>query len=282
MAAASPTDRARALYRMGRYALAAAELVPALAEDPNYGDAHALMALCLENQGQLPEAELHANSAVRSWPDDAFCHYARASVVKARGRARQAAEAAQEAVRLAPRYVGAWHLLGQIRIDQKDWKAAIACADEGLAVDPDHEGCATIRAAALLEIGAYSRADDTIQRLLARHPESAAAHALRGWYLLDRNDPRAAMEAFREALRLSPTFHSPQRGVNEARGALNPLVRWWRACERPLYKWAQRLPREVRWVSALGFALFYVAAAWLGITLFLFVPMLLLALLSSL
>jgi tetratricopeptide (TPR) repeat protein len=240
------------------------------------------MALCLENQGQLPEAELHAITAVRSWPDDPFCHYARASVVKARGRPRQAAESATEALRLEPRYVGAWHLLGQIRIDQRDWKAAIACADEGLAVDPDHEGCATVRAAALLEIGAYAQADDTIQRLLGRHPESAAAHALRGWYLLDRSDPRAAMEAFRESLRISPTFHSPQRGLNEARAALNPLVRWYRAWERPIYKWAQRLPRDVRWVSALGYALLYLVGVWLGLTLFLFIPMLLMVLLASL
>lgn len=271
--AASPTDRARALYRMGRYALAAEELAPLLANDPQHGDALALLALCLENQGDLPRAELHARQAVAAWPDDAFCHYVHASVVKARGRAKHAAQSAVEAVSLEPRYVAAWHLLGQVRLDQKDWSAAIACAQEGLAVEPDHDGCGAVLAAALLERGEYARADAAIQRLLAGHPDNAAAHGLRGWYLLDRSRPREAVEAFREALRISPTFASAQNGLAKATESLNPLVRWFRACERPLYKWTQRLPPQARWIAIVVYPLAYVAGMWLAITLLLVVPM---------
>jgi tetratricopeptide (TPR) repeat protein len=267
MAMASPTDRARALYRMGRYDLAASELAPALADDPDHGDAHALLALCLENQGKLVEAERHANAAVAAWPDYAFCHYVRASVIKARGNARQAAAAALEAVRLSPEYVAAWHLLSTIRLAQKDWRAAVACADQGLAHDPDDEGCATVRAAALLEMGYYDQANDTIQRLLARHPESGGAHALRGWYLLDRNDPHGAIAAFHEGLRLNPTARGAQGGLRQAKSSRNLLLRSHRRLERPFTKWIQRLPPYVRPLGALVYAVLYVALVWLGSTI---------------
>ncbi|HEX8317868.1 tetratricopeptide repeat protein [Longimicrobium sp.] len=270
MATASPTDRARALYRMGRYDLAAAELVPALADDPDYGDAHALLALCLENQGKLVDAERHANAAVAAWPEDAFCHYVRASVVKARGNARQAAASALEAVKLAPEFVAAWHLLSMIRLDQKDWRAAVASADEGLAHNPDDEGCGTVRAAALLEMGYYDQANDTIQRLLVRHPESGAAHALRGWYLLDRNDPHAAIVAFHEGLRLNPTAHGVHGGLREAKSSRNLLLRSYRRMERPFTKSIQRLPPYARWVAFFIYPILYVGVVWLGSTIMIF------------
>jgi tetratricopeptide (TPR) repeat protein len=275
MATASATDRARALYRMGRYDLAAAELVPALADDPGYGDAHALLALCLENQGKLVDAERHANAAVAAWPEDAFCHYVRASVIKARGNARQAAASALESVKLSPEFVAAWHLLAMIRLDQKDWRAAVACADEGLAHDPDDEGCAVVRAAALLEMGYYEKANDTIERLLTRHPESGAAHALRGWYLLDRNDPHAAIEAFHEGLRLNPTARGAQGGLQQARGSRNLLLRSFRRMERPANKWMQRLPPHARWLGVFLYAVLYVGVVWLGTTLLILILLLL-------
>jgi tetratricopeptide (TPR) repeat protein len=281
MATASPTERARALYRMGRYELAAAELVPALAGDPHFGDAHALLALCLEMQGKLADAQRHADAAVAAWPDDAFCHYVRASVVKARGDRRRAAESAREAVRLSPEYVDAWHLLAMIRLDQKDWHAAVACAGEGLAVDPDHAGCATVRGAALLEMGRYAEASDTIRRLLQRHPEHDAAHALRGWYLLDRNDPLASMQAFHEALRLNPTAHGARGGLDTAKSARNIVVCTVRRLDRPMQKWVQRLPPDVRWLGALVYAVGYVAAVWLGLTLLIFIPAVIMMLLSG-
>ncbi|HEY0025216.1 MAG TPA: tetratricopeptide repeat protein [Longimicrobium sp.] len=271
MATASPTDRARALYRMGRYDLAAAELVPALADDPDYGDAHALLALCLENQGKLVEAERHANAAVAAWPEDAFCHYVRASVVKARGNARQAAASAREAVKLSPEFVAAWHLLSMIRLDQKDWRAAVACAGEGLALAPDDEGCATVRAAALLEMGYYDQANDSIERLLVRHPESGAAHALRGWYLLDRNDPHAAIAAFHEGLRLNPTASGAHGGLRQAKSSRNLVLRSYRRLERPFTKWIQRLPPYARPLGALVYAVLYVGLVWLGSTIMIFI-----------
>jgi tetratricopeptide (TPR) repeat protein len=273
MATASRTDRARALYRMGRYDLAAAELVSALADDPDHGDAHALLALCLENQGKLAGAERHANAAVAAWPEDAFCHYVRASVVKARGNARQAAASALEAVKLSPEFVAAWHLLAMIRLDQKDWRAAVACADEGLAHDPDDEGCAVVRAAALLEMGYYDQANDTLQRLLARHPESGAAHGLRGWYLLDHDDPHGAIAAFREGLRLNPTARGAQGGLRQAQGARNLLLRWYRRLERPFNKWIQRLPPHARWLGAFVYAVLYVGVVWVGTTIMIFILM---------
>jgi tetratricopeptide (TPR) repeat protein len=276
--AASPTERARALYRMGRYELAAAELAPALADDPGHGDAHALLALCLENQGKLADAERHAHAAVAAWPEDAFCHYVRASVVKARGNARQAAASALEAVRLSPHFVAGWHLLAMVRLDQKDWRAAIAGAEQGLAHDPEHEGCAVVRAAALVEMGYYDEANDTIQRLLASHPESDGAHALRGWYLVDRNDPHGAIAAFQEALRMNPTAPGALGGLRQAQGSRNLLLRWYRRVDRPVTKWIHRLPPHARWLGAFVYAVLFVGGVWLGGTIMMFILVLLLVL----
>jgi tetratricopeptide (TPR) repeat protein len=158
-----------------------------------------------------------------------------------------------------------------IRLDQKDWRAAVACADEGLALDPDDEGCATVRAAALLEMGYYDPAHDTIQRLLARHPDSGTAHALRGWYLLDRNDPHAAIAAFHEGLRLNPTARGAHSGLRVAKGSRNLLLRSYRRMERPLAKWIQRLPPYARWLAFFIYPIVYVGVVWLGSTIMIFI-----------
>jgi tetratricopeptide (TPR) repeat protein len=122
-------------------------------------------------------------------------------------------------------------------------------------------------------MGYYDQANDTIQRLLARHPESAAAHGLRGWYLLDRNDPHAAIEAFHEGLRLNPTARGAHGGLRQAKSSRNLLLRSYRAMERPFTKWMQRLPPHARPLGAFVYAAFFVGVVWLGSTIMIIILM---------
>ncbi len=133
--------------------------------------------------------------------------------------------AAREAVRLDPEDADYYALLASIRVQQRQWADALHNAELGLAVAPDHVACANLKAMALVNLGRRQEADATIQTTLAKEPENAATHANQGWALLHMGDHKAAMEHFREALRLNPNMEWARQGILEALRARNPIYR---------------------------------------------------------
>lgn len=145
-----------------------------------------------------------------------------------------------------PDYVHGWHILGQIRLDQREWKEAVRCARQGLAIHPDDEGCNTVLAAALVEMGYHEEAEEVSARLLAAHPESATAHAIEGWRLYHRGWLADSRAAFRESLRLDPTHGNTHGGLRKATDHDTWFMRLLRLVDEPLTRRAARLPRPLR------------------------------------
>jgi hypothetical protein len=74
------------------------------------------------------------------------------------------------------------------------------------------------------------------------------AHANRGWALLSSGDHRAAMESFREALRLDPELEWARMGLINAMKARNIIYRM----VLHFFLWMSRLSRQAQWGIIIG------------------------------
>ena len=240
--------RAELLLQQGRFPDAERELGQLLSNDPRHPLAHAMMAHAMLGQLRLNDAEYAAREAVRGAPDEPFAHYAVAAVLRERRRFAEAAQAIQAAIALNPYAAGQFALLAQIRCDQREWSAALAAADQGLAIDPEHPACVNLRAIALVHLGRRGEAAAVVQGALDKDPENAVTHANQGWNYLHNNDPKKALEHFREALRLEPGNEWARAGIVEAMKARNPIYRVMLA----YFLWMSRLSGRTQMAIVLG------------------------------
>jgi tetratricopeptide (TPR) repeat protein len=188
-------------------------------------------------------------------------------VLKSRGSAKEAAGPALESIRVDPDYIHGWHLLGQIRLDQREWKEAVRCAREGLSIVPDDEGCNTVLAAALIEMGYHDEAAEVSARLLAAHPESATAHAIEGWRLYPLRQLAASRAAFRESLRLDPSQTNTHGGLRKAIDHDTVFMRLFRRVDERLSRRAARLPRWLRGSARFLIVAFEYFLVWMLVVL---------------
>lgn len=240
--------RGTLLMEQERDAEAVKEFQAALAESPDDPMAHGFLAILHARGKRWREAEEHAAQAVAIAPDESFPHYARAQMLLQRNRFVEAEAAVTEAIRLDPHDADKYCILAACRLTQQRWQDAVAATDSGLAIDPEHSGCANVRSQALLQLGDRAGAAAAIAGSLARNPDDATAHASQGWAALHENDPQAAVDHFREALRLEPGNDFARAGIVEALKARNPIYRWL----LQYFLWMGRLPRGLRWGLVIG------------------------------
>jgi Tfp pilus assembly protein PilF len=219
------TERGSLLFQTGRYDLADQEFRQALLADPQDARAHAMLGLCLVKRLKFRDATAEAEQAIQLRPDWDFGYHALAVIFFERNRMSEAAAAITEALRLDPWNPDHHGLLAHIRMQQRDWAGALAEADKGLQSNPQHSDCINARGMALTKLGQRGAAAATIDQALAKDPENALSHANRGWALLHENNPKQAMEHFREALRLKPEMDWAKAGMVEALKARNPIYR---------------------------------------------------------
>lgn len=241
-------QRAILLFEQSRYELAEQELRRSLGEDADDFFAHALLALCLAERERFDEATHEARHAIHLAPDNAFAYYVLARVMIYRNQDAQALAAVEEAIRLDPHDERYYGCLAQIHYRQRRWQPMLEAAREGLAIDPDDDTCANLQAMALTKLGRPADADATIQRALERNPDDAYTHANRGWTLLEQGDHAAALDHFREALRLDPTIDWARQGIVEALKARYFIYR----LMLKFFFWMSRLPSGAQWGIIIG------------------------------
>ncbi len=283
--------RAQLLIQQNRYPDAEAELRRVLSDNPDDGDAHTLLAVCLAQSGRRPEAHAALDAAVGLAPDWAYPHFVRGHLYSDAGELEQARVAAAEAQRLNPTDADATALLAQIEVRDEKWELALDWAQRGLALDAEHTGCANLRAHALTKLRRHDEAAQAIETTLRGDPENPTSHANLGWQKLHAGQPRVALDHFREALRLEPGHDWARAGLVEALKARNPVYRWLLG----YFLWISTLSAQVRnglifggwlgyqvvsgisrsnpalvpWVRPLLWAyLGFVLLTWLGVPLF--------------
>ena len=219
----------------------------ALAADPDDPIAHALLALGLSHLEQGKGAVEAGQRAVALAPDASFTHYALGWALLERGDASAAERAAREALRLDPDGHG-YALLAQVHVRQKRWTDALEAAESGLHLEPEHPGCANLRALALGVLGRSDAASAVMDDVLAMDPDDAYGHANRGWLMLRQSRPQEALESFRSALRLDPTLDWARLGIIEAMKARSLFYR----LVLRYQLWAGSLTTRAQWFLILG------------------------------
>lgn len=240
-------ERALLLYQQSRHELAENELRQALAADPHDAFAHALLGLCLNAREKFDDATTEARQAIHLAPDFPFAHYAHAHVLYDRNRHPEALVAIQEAIRLDSTDADYFALLASIHLDEKRWPEALNATEQGLQFDPEHIGCTNLRAMAMVKLGRRAEAGATIDAALAKNPDNATTHANQGWTLLEKGEPKKALEHFREALRLDPENEWARHGIVEALKARNILY----AVMLKYFLWMSKLGSQTQWAIIL-------------------------------
>ena len=241
-------QRGLLLYQQGRHQEAVGELRMQLASDSEDSLTHGILALSLNELEQFPEATEHAQRAIHLAPDEGFGHYALARVMLSRQRLDEARSAILEAIRLNPFDADHFGILSLLELRKSRWREALAAADQGLMIEPEHGLCTNLRAQALVKLGDRSAAAETMGEALARRPDDAFTHANQGWALLHAGQPRQALDHFREALRLDPDFEWAREGIVEALKARNFVYRWLLAW----FLWMSRLKPGTQWALVIG------------------------------
>ena len=241
-------QRGWAALAHGRFDLAEKEFRLVLAEEPNDAHCHAGLAFCLCEQEKFDESEREAKLAIGLDPETDFNHYVLARVLCDRNYFKEARLAADEAIRLNSDDANNREILAIIFSRQRKWAECLTAANDGLALDPDHESCLNLRAIALTHLDRKGEASAAISGALERSPESSLTHTNQGWALLHRNDPKAALEHFREALRLKPGNEWAREGLLTALKASNPFYRG----VLVFFLFMQRKGTIARWVIIIG------------------------------
>jgi tetratricopeptide (TPR) repeat protein len=241
-------QRALLLYDQSRYEQAETELRQSLATDPHDPYAHALLGLCLANREQFKEATEEAQQAVHLAPDFPFAHYALAHILHDRNRDDEALPVVNEALRLDSSEPSYFALLSGIHLAERHWPAALEAAERGLQLDSEHTACTNLRAIALVKLGRKSEAGQTIDAALSRNPDNSLTHANQGWTLLEKGEPKKALEHFREALRLDPDNGWARQGIVEALKARNIIY----AVMLRYFLFMGKLSKRAQWGVVLG------------------------------
>lgn len=215
--------RAEVLIQQDRYDMAETEIRGALAEAPDDGFAHALLAMALSGQDKHKEAIEASEEAVGLLPDVAFAHEIRGKVLLRNGDWKLAELSAKEAHQLDPEDADVCNLLAWITAHRANWKEMLRYADLGLEIDPEHIGCNNARAHALQMLGRGDEAQVALDTTLKNAPENATTHANQGWHLLRQGKAKESLTHFKEAMRLEPGHEYARAGLIEALKLRNPL-----------------------------------------------------------
>lgn len=198
-----------------RYDDAVECLYRALAEDPDHARAHALLAICLLEQGSNDKALSEARRAIQLDAEAAFNFYVLGWIHARRGRLNDSRRVLDEGLRLDPTYVDLHELKSDVHLGLRQLESALESAREGLSYEPRHLGCLNRYARALQRLGRSREAHEILSDALSLDPSDAETHSNLGQVLISLGRPEDARAHLREALRIDPTRHITRKRFAE-------------------------------------------------------------------
>jgi|694.fasta_scaffold51076_3 tetratricopeptide (TPR) repeat protein len=219
--------RARLLLAQKRFQQAEQVLREVLISQPDNWLAYACLALSqCASKTQLPAARQSAEQAVHLAPDEGYSHYILGLVRYLEDDHQGSLASVAEAIRLDPQGNSNYYWLqSQNYLVLEKWDLTAAAAEAGLHIEPADDRCSFNRSLALERLGRTADALAEAERSVQNDPDSAQAHASRGWALLNRGNAGESQIAFREALRLDPQSEFARAGMIRAINSQNLFYR---------------------------------------------------------
>ena len=278
-------DDAQRLIDLGQVDGAIDRLRTALTEDPDLGDAHALLAICLLQKRRLYAAAIETDLALTLAPEAPFTHWVAAELNLAR-RDFVTAEGHIEQFRaLAPDLPQADRLLARCYSLTGRRAERLPLLTQALNKDPTDPETLAELANHHAETGDLEQAWRYADEALRASPENMSALVAMGEVLLKRGDIDGAREHAAFALRADPTSSAALALLTSIKARTSPLLGlWWRYAV-----WGERVgPTRQVIVLLVAFVLYRVSTivatdagmdglagaivfAWLGVVVYSFV-----------
>ncbi len=163
------------------------------------------LAVALQDDGRMEEAEAQYRAALALDPGDVLSRNNLGILLRARGEAALAIEQYELALRAAPRFLKAHVNLGEALQAEGRMDEAVARYEAALRIDPSSPEAHFNLAVALRAMNLPNRAILHYQAALARQPEWPEAHLNLGEALQSQGRLHEAIAHYREALRLDGT-----------------------------------------------------------------------------
>ncbi len=205
-------------------------------------------ALGHHRAGRLDEAARLCADVLARQPDQAGALHLMGVIRYQRGDARAAVELIRRAVAAAPDDAEAHHNLGNILKEQGAAEEALAAFQNAVAAEPEFATAHNNLAVTLLDLGRPEDAAAACRRAVALRPDYAMAHNNLGLAELASGRAAAAAAACRKALELRPDYAEAQANLAMARHAQGALEAAAKGFRRAL----ERRPDMAEWHSRLG------------------------------
>lgn len=213
-------NRAQALFALGRFAEALAEIQGATNLDPAAAAAWGLTANILAALGDREGAERAYRKALALKPDNAETHYNLALLLQGGGRLDEAVACYRKSLALRPAFAAAHNNLANVLKVQGRGEEALAHYGQAVRLDPQLADALSNLGTALREAGRAEEAIGLLERAAQLKPQSEAVHNNLGIAYFERSRFAEAEACYRKALALRPSFHEAKNNLGNALSAL--------------------------------------------------------------
>ncbi len=246
-------ERGNILYQQRRYTDAEKEYFKILATAPNNPFALAMLAQCYLETNRKKEALDFAKKAVANAVESPTIYYILARCQFYNQLIDKSLASIQSGQELDPTNSDFFLLKSQIAFYQEDWELALQEAEHGLTLNPEEVILINLRARALVKLNRKEEAANTMDYALHRAPQNSYSHANKGWVSIERDEYEAAINHFKEALRLDASNAYAKSGLREAIKAKNYLYRG----VLKYFLWMEKLQEKYRWGFVIGLYILY-------------------------
>ncbi|MBD2122240.1 lipopolysaccharide assembly protein LapB [Trichocoleus sp. FACHB-262] len=213
--------------------------------DPKLLDAYIKLGVVLHDQGRLEEAISAFRKSVELNPHEIFGYLKIADILYEQGKVDQAIITYHQAIAVNPSFTNSYERLGRLLIesqqspstavdycglgtifsDQGETAQAIAAFRSAIALDPKLAYAYNSLAMNLTLLGTNHRAEEmaVYQRWLQMLPDDPAAHLSLGRNLRIEGKTEAALEHYRQAIKLNPNYIE---AYQELASTVLDLQRW--------------------------------------------------------
>lgn len=168
---------------------------------------HAEEAELLIGLKRYPEALAACSRAIAQDPEDAGNYFDLARIHLLLEQDRDAQEAAQQAITLAPEWPYGFYIMSVCLHRRLDFDGELRAAAHAVSLDPENPLLLERLVRAQMQSGQLKKARTTAAELVKVSPEDADTHSLLSDICFELSDYRCAETHLREALRQTPENH---------------------------------------------------------------------------
>ena len=182
--------------QVGDHVSAIEKIRKAVAEEPEYADAHNNLGQAYEALGKYQEAVNSYHKAIAITPDSASVHNNLGNALKERGEVKGALASYRKAITLQPDFPEAHVNMGNVLKDQWEFEAAVESYRNAISIKPDFVEALSGLAYALFELGDINEAISRYREAIVLQPDDPDLYGFMGIALHMQGNQKLAIEAY--------------------------------------------------------------------------------------